>query len=88
MKSLAINVNGNAITSFARELNPTGVGEYIYLYIVIHRQICFVLSELISVAIHTRHTIYIYIYTHRINCGLNDTDILLNKITKKYFELL
>ena len=29
MKRLAINVNGNMITSFARELNPTGVGEYI-----------------------------------------------------------
>ena len=26
-----------------RELNPTGVGEYIYIYKVIHRQICFVL---------------------------------------------
>ena len=26
---------------------------YIYIYIVIHRQICFVLSELISVARHT-----------------------------------
>ena len=25
---------------------------YIYIYIVIHRQICFVLSELISVARH------------------------------------
>ena len=55
MKSLAINANGNAITSFARELNPTGEGEYIYIYIyiVIHRQICFVLSELISAARHT-----------------------------------
>ena len=31
---------------------------YIYIYIVIHRQICFVLSELISVA---RQYIYIYI---------------------------
>ena len=29
MKRLAINANGNTITSFARELNPTGVGEYI-----------------------------------------------------------
>ena len=27
---------------------------YIYIYIVIHRQICFVQSELISVARHTR----------------------------------
>ena len=26
---------------------------YIYIYIVIHRQICFVLSELISMARHT-----------------------------------
>ena len=31
---------------------------YVYIYIVIHRQICFVLSKLISVARH----IYIYIY--------------------------
>ena len=30
MKRLVINANGNTITSFARELNPTGVGEYIY----------------------------------------------------------
>ena len=51
----------------------------IYIYIVIHRQICFVLSELISVArqylpiagIETRLTqtsnlyIYIYIYIER-----------------------
>ena len=36
MKRLAINANGNTITSFARELNPTGggVGEYIYIYIL------------------------------------------------------
>ena len=27
---------------------------YIYIYIVIYRQICFVLSELISVARHSR----------------------------------
>ena len=33
MKRLAINANGNTITSFAGELNPTGVGEYIYIYI-------------------------------------------------------
>ena len=32
MKRLAVNANGNMITSFARELNPTGIGEYIYLY--------------------------------------------------------
>ena len=32
MKRLAINANGNTITSFARELNPTGVREYIYIY--------------------------------------------------------
>ena len=32
MKRLAINANGNAITSFARELNPTGVWKYIYIY--------------------------------------------------------
>ena len=47
-----IYANGNTITSFARELNPTGLGEHIY--IVIHRQIFFVLSELISVARQAR----------------------------------
>ena len=31
-----MNANGNTITSFARELNPTGVGEYIYIYIYIY----------------------------------------------------
>ena len=44
MKSLATNANGNAITLFAKELNPTGVGEcvcvcvcvYIYIYIYIY----------------------------------------------------
>ena len=45
---------------------------YIYIYIVIHRQICFILSELFSVAIHwswdqnpvdaNANLIYIYIY--------------------------
>ena len=43
MKWLAINANGNTITSFARELNPTGAGEYIslvyiYIYIYIYKQ--------------------------------------------------
>ena len=33
-----IYVNGNTITSFARELNPTGVGEHIYIYIYCHPQ--------------------------------------------------
>ena len=27
-----MNANGNTITSFARELNPTGVGEHIDIY--------------------------------------------------------
>ena len=36
MKRLVINANGNAITSSARELKPTGVGEYIYIYIYIY----------------------------------------------------
>ena len=43
MKRLAINANGNTITSFAREINPTWVGEYIsfkcsdiYIYIYIY----------------------------------------------------
>ena len=57
-----VYANGNTITSFARELNP------IYIYIVIHRQISFFLSELISVArqagIETRLYIYIYIYIY------------------------
>ena len=30
-----IYANGNTFTSFARELNPTGVGEHIYIYIYI-----------------------------------------------------
>ena len=51
-KEPCIYANGNTITSFAREPNPRGVGECIY--IVIHRQICFVLSELISVARRAR----------------------------------
>ena len=42
-----------AENSFTRVLNPH-VGACIYIYIVIHRQICFILSELISVARHTR----------------------------------
>ena len=50
MKSLAINAHGNAITSFAKELNPTGVGEYIYIVIHTHTQT------------HTHIYIYIYIY--------------------------
>ena len=29
------------------------IAQYIYIYIVIHRQVCFVLSEHISVARHT-----------------------------------
>ena len=33
MKSLVRNANGNAITSFTKELNPTGVGIYIYIYV-------------------------------------------------------
>ena len=36
MKSLARNAIGNAITSFSKELNPSGVGEYIYIYIYIY----------------------------------------------------
>ena len=31
MKRLAINANDNTITSFAGEINPTGVKEYIYI---------------------------------------------------------
>ena len=43
MKRLAINANGNTITSFTRELNPMRVREYIYLYsiyIYIYIYIC------------------------------------------------
>ena len=60
MKSLAINANGNAITSFARELNPTGVrGVYIYIYIV---------YIYIYIYIYTyiyKYTTHQYIHTHR-----------------------
>ena len=31
-----IDANGNAITSFARELNPTGAGEHIHIVIYIY----------------------------------------------------
>ena len=55
MKSLAINANGDAITSFAKELNPTGVGEYIYIYIYSHIYI-----YVIPLYIY----IYIYIYIY------------------------
>ena len=37
-------------TEFTRYGKLQVVGTYIYIYIVIHRKICFVLSELISVA--------------------------------------
>ena len=55
MKRLAINANGNTITSFAGELKPTGVGEYLsllsstlYIYIYIYtssRHLTYQLSE-------------------------------------------
>ena len=35
-EELCIYANGNTITSFAREVNPTGVGEHIYIYIYIY----------------------------------------------------
>ena len=48
MKRIAINANGNTITSFAGELSPTGSGEYLslslslslYIYIYIYIYIC------------------------------------------------
>ena len=44
MKRLAINTNGNTITSFAGELNLTGVGDYLslslYIYIYIYIRVC------------------------------------------------
>ena len=41
MKRLAINANGNTITSFTGELNPTGGrGVYIYIYIYIYIYMC------------------------------------------------
>ena len=45
IKRLAVNANGNTITSFARELNPTGVGEYIYIYIYIYIYMCVCVGE-------------------------------------------
>ena len=57
MKRLAINANGNTITSFAGKLKPTGVGEYIsfslslslyiYIYIYIYHYII-ALSQILS----------------------------------------
>ena len=46
MKRLAINANGNTITSFAGELNPTWIEEYLSIYLSIYLYIY----------------IYIYIY--------------------------
>ena len=40
MKRLPINANSNTITSFARELNPMAVGEYIYIYIYMCVCVC------------------------------------------------
>ena len=48
-----IHANGNAITSFARELNPTGVGEHIYIY-------CHPQTDLFR-SIRTHQCGYIYI---------------------------
>ena len=51
-----IYTDGNTITSFARELNPTGVGEHIYIYIVIH-----IIYIYIYMHICTYVCIYIYV---------------------------
>ena len=50
-----IDANGNAITSFARELNPTGVGEHIHIVIHTHTH----------THTHTCTYIYIYIYIYK-----------------------
>ena len=41
MKRLAINANGNTITSFTEELNPMGVGKYISLLSSTDRSVSF-----------------------------------------------
>ena len=55
-----IYANGNTITSFARELNPTGVGEYIYIY-------CHPQTDLFR-SIWTHQCGYIYIHIHVCVC--------------------
>ena len=50
--SLSLTQSLFLYVSFALSLPPLSL--YIYIYIVIHRQICFVLSELISVARRAR----------------------------------
>ena len=54
-KSLVQNLNldRRVYLSTTITLEPRAL-RYIYIYIVIHRQICFVLSEIISLARHTR----------------------------------
>ncbi len=64
MKTLAINANGNTITSFAREHNPTGVGGiYIYLSIYLSIYIYIYMCVCVCVCTHVNtYAIYLIIY--------------------------
>ena len=66
MKRLAINANGNTITSFARELNPTQVGEYISLLSSTDRSVSFYQNSSVWLDILASRSwdIYIYIYIY------------------------
>ena len=50
-----IYANGNAITSFARELNPTGVGEHIHIVYNTYYTYCI---------LYILYMLYIYIYIY------------------------
>ena len=62
MKRLAINANGNTITSFVRELNPMGVGEYIYINIYINIYVCVCVCVCVCMCVCVRVSIYLCIY--------------------------
>ena len=49
MKEPCIYANDNTFTSFARELNPTGVGEYIYIYIYVCVCVCVMQMDVNSI---------------------------------------
>ena len=79
-----MNANGNTITSFARELNPTGVGEhiYIYIYIVIHTYIYIYIYA--NTHTHTHTYIYAYLYTdiHKL------LSVMSSNLTKYFYFFL